>query len=73
MYTLLSPLCVMYVLNALGGKHGIGRVDIVLVDCGAPFGTGAMLPRGTLREPLSLIHISGRNHGALCGRKNIPR
>ena len=28
-YTLLSPLGVMYVLNALGGKHGIGRVDIV--------------------------------------------
>ena len=28
-YTLLSPLGVMYVLNALGGKHGIGIVDIV--------------------------------------------
>ncbi len=28
-YTLLSPLGIMYVLNALGGKHGIGRVDIV--------------------------------------------
>ena len=28
-YTLLSPLGGMYVLNALGGKHGIGRVDIV--------------------------------------------
>ena len=28
-YTLLSPLGVMCVLNALGGKHGIGRVDIV--------------------------------------------
>ena len=27
------------------------ELDIVLVDCGAPFGTGAMLPRGTLREP----------------------
>lgn len=25
--------------------------DIVLVDATAPFGTGAMLPRGTLREP----------------------
>lgn len=28
--------------------HG---TDIVLVDAGAPFGTGALLPRGTLREP----------------------
>lgn len=29
-------------------KH---EIDIVLVDCGAPFGTGALLPRGTMREP----------------------
>lgn len=28
-YTLLSPYGVMMVLNFLGGKHGIGRVDIV--------------------------------------------
>lgn len=28
--------------------HGI---DVVLVDSGAPFGTEALLPRGTLREP----------------------
>jgi tetraacyldisaccharide 4'-kinase len=28
--------------------HGI---DIVLIDSGSPFGTGALLPRGTLREP----------------------
>jgi tetraacyldisaccharide 4'-kinase len=28
--------------------HGL---DIVLVDAGAPFGTEALLPRGTLREP----------------------
>ncbi len=28
--------------------HGL---DIVLVDRSAPFGTGALLPRGTLREP----------------------
>ena len=28
-YTLLSPYGVMRVLNFLGGKHGIGRVDIV--------------------------------------------
>lgn len=26
-------------------------VNIVLVDAGAPFGTGSLLPRGTLREP----------------------
>jgi argininosuccinate synthase len=28
-YTLLTPYGIMRVLNALGGKHGIGRVDIV--------------------------------------------
>ena len=28
-YTLLSPYGVMRVLNHLGGKHGIGRIDIV--------------------------------------------
>lgn len=28
-YTLLTPYGVMMVLNHLGGKHGIGRVDIV--------------------------------------------
>jgi argininosuccinate synthase len=28
-YTALSPLWVMKVLNKLGGKHGIGRVDLV--------------------------------------------
>ncbi len=26
-------------------------IDIVLVDANSPFGTGAMMPRGTLREP----------------------
>ncbi len=26
-------------------------IDIVLVDSNSPFGTGAMIPRGTLREP----------------------
>lgn len=31
------------------------EIDIVLVDCGAPFGTGAMLPRGTMREPKSSL------------------
>ncbi len=28
-YTLLTPYGIMRVLNALGGRHGIGRVDIV--------------------------------------------
>ena len=28
-YTLLTPYGVMRVLNHLGGKHGIGRIDIV--------------------------------------------
>ena len=28
-YTLLDPLGIMLVLNFLGGKHGIGRVDII--------------------------------------------
>jgi argininosuccinate synthase len=28
-YTLLTPYGIMRVLNALGGKHGVGRVDIV--------------------------------------------
>jgi tetraacyldisaccharide 4'-kinase len=26
-------------------------IDVVLIDSGSPFGTGALLPRGTLREP----------------------
>lgn len=33
-------------------KH---EIDIVLVDCGFPFGTGALLPRGTMREPHSAL------------------
>ncbi len=28
-YTLLSPYAVMKILNSLGGKHGIGRIDMV--------------------------------------------
>ncbi|MDP0492147.1 MAG: argininosuccinate synthase [Verrucomicrobiota bacterium JB023] len=28
-YTLLNPYGIMRVLNALGGKHGIGRIDLV--------------------------------------------
>ncbi len=39
-------------LQYLNLKH---EIDIVLVDCGAPFGTGAILPRGTLREPKSSL------------------
>lgn len=31
--------------------HLAHSYDIVLVDAGSPFGTGALLPRGTLREP----------------------
>ena len=31
------------------------ELDIVLVDCGAPFGTGALLPRGTMRDPRSSL------------------
>ena len=34
-------------------------LDIVLVDAGAPFGTGAMLPRGTLREPPKNLRRAG--------------
>lgn len=33
-------------------KH---ELDIVLVDCGFPFGTGSLLPRGTMREPRSSL------------------
>jgi tetraacyldisaccharide 4'-kinase len=36
--------------------HGL---DIVLVDAGAPFGTGALLPRGTLREPPKNLRRAG--------------
>ncbi len=35
-------------LQYLRLKH---RLDIILVDATAPFGTGFLLPRGTLREP----------------------
>lgn len=35
-------------MQYLNLAHGM---DIVLVDAGSPFGTGALLPRGTLREP----------------------
>jgi len=34
-------------------------LDIVLLDSQAPFGTGAMLPRGTLREPPKNLRRAG--------------
>jgi tetraacyldisaccharide 4'-kinase len=54
--------------------HGI---DIVLVDSGSPFGTEALLPRGTLREPpknlrrasyILLTKCDGRSNEALIAR-----
>jgi tetraacyldisaccharide 4'-kinase len=39
-------------LQYLRLKH---RLDIVLVDATAPFGTGHLLPRGTLREPATSL------------------
>lgn len=52
-------------------------VDIVLVDAGSPFGTGALLPRGTLREPpknlrrasyILLTKCTGESNEALVAR-----
>jgi tetraacyldisaccharide 4'-kinase len=52
-------------------KH---RLDLVLVDCGNPFGNGHVLPRGILREPvrnirrarfLCLTKANGRDTTAL--------
>ncbi len=52
-------------------------MDVVLVDAGEPFGTGSLLPRGTLREPpanlrrASFILITksdGRSNEALVSR-----
>jgi len=54
--------------------HGI---DIVLVDAGSPFGTEALLPRGTLREPpknlrrasyILLTKCNGRSNDELIAR-----
>ena len=54
--------------------HGI---DIVLVDAGSPFGTEALLPRGTLREPpknlrrasyILLTKCNGRSNEELIAR-----
>lgn len=52
-------------------------MDIVLVDSGAPFGTEALLPRGTLREPpknlrrasyILITKCDGRSNEALITR-----
>jgi tetraacyldisaccharide 4'-kinase len=54
--------------------HGL---DIVLVDAGSPFGTKALLPRGTLREPpknlrrasyILLTKCNGRSNEELVAR-----
>ena len=54
--------------------HGI---DIVLIDAGSPFGTEALLPRGTLREPpknlrrasyILLTKCSGQSNEKLIAR-----
>jgi tetraacyldisaccharide 4'-kinase len=54
--------------------HGL---DIVLIDAGSPFGTEALLPRGTLREPpknlrrasyILLTKCNGRSNEALVVR-----
>ena len=45
------------------------ELDIVLVDCGAPFGTGAMLPRGTMREPKSSLARASYIVRTKCGGK----
>ncbi len=37
--------------DGLQNLHLAHSVDIVLIDQNSPFGTGQMLPRGTLREP----------------------
>lgn len=52
-------------------------IDIVLVDAGSPFGTEALLPRGTLREPpknlrrasyILITKCSGASNEALIAR-----
>ena len=46
--------------------HALHRdCDIVLIDASSPFGHGALLPRGTLREPL---HALGRAQVILLSR-----
>ena len=52
-------------------------IDLILVDSGSPFGTGALLPRGTLREPpknlrrasyIMLTKCNGQSNDALIAR-----
>jgi tetraacyldisaccharide 4'-kinase len=52
-------------------------LDVVLIDSGSPFGTGALLPRGTLREPpknlrrasyIFLTKCDGSSNGTLVSR-----
>ena len=52
-------------------------IDVVLVDAGSPFGTEALLPRGTLREPpknlrrasyILITKCSGESNEALISR-----
>ncbi len=52
-------------------------IDIVLIDAGSPFGTEALLPRGTLREPpknlrrasyILLTKCAGQSNEALIAR-----
>jgi tetraacyldisaccharide 4'-kinase len=52
-------------------------IDVVLIDSGAPFGTEALLPRGTLREPpknlrrasyILITKCNGKSNEALISR-----
>ena len=61
-------------MQYLNLAHGI---DIVLIDAGSPFGTEALLPRGTLREPpenlrrasyILLTKCDGRSNDQLVAR-----
>ena len=61
-------------MQYLNLAHGI---DLVLVDAGSPFGTEALLPRGTLREPpknlrrasyIMLTKCNGHSNEALIAR-----
>jgi len=42
-------------------------IDLVLVDAGSPFGTEALLPRGTLREPPKNLRRAGYILITKCG------
>ena len=53
-------------LQYLRLKH---RLDIVLVDRTAPFGTGHLLPRGTLREPASSLRRAHYIFVTKCSRE----